>query len=150
MTTITMIAQPSHASALKAPVFVGIVMNMIVSAMLIVVSAVVLLACMTMHSEMEMFLAENLEHRILASGRPTQSCGSDAMERASDTANCFDHRGFRVVVGDGVAVYSMRHQKPLFIFGLQKGLMFVNERISKQQFEGEKSSFLGYMADATE
>jgi hypothetical protein len=44
----------------------------------------------------------------------------------------------------------MRHQKPLFIFGLQKGLMFVNERISTRQLEGEKSSFLRYMADAGE
>jgi hypothetical protein len=72
------------------------------------------------------------------------------VERDDGAPNCFDHRGFRVIVGNGLAVYSMRHQKPMFVFGLQKGLMFVNEKISAQQLEGEKSSFLGYMADVVE
>jgi hypothetical protein len=150
MTTITMIAQPSAVPSLKAPAFFGIILGMTACAMMIVVSAVVFLTCLTMRSEMEAFLAEDLEQRILESGQPSKSCGPDGVERESGDPNCFDHRGFRVVVGDSLAVYSMRHQKPLFIFGLQKGLMFVNERISTRQLEGEKSSFLRYMADAGE
>ncbi len=150
MTTITMIAQPSAVPSMKAPAFVGIVMGMAACALLVVVAAIVFLACFTMRSEMGMFLAESLERRILVADVPSKSCGSDGAEREGGVTNCFDHRGFRVVVGDAIAVYSLRHQKPLFIFGLQKGMVFVNEHISKQQMEGEKSSFLGYMADAAE
>lgn len=150
MTTITMIAQPSAVSPLRAPAFFGIVMSMAAFAMLLVASGVVLLACLTMRSEMDMFLAENLEHRIMQAGHPSKSCGSDGVERDGGVPNCFDHRGFRVIVGDRLVVYSMRHQKPLLVFGLEKGLMYVNEKISTRQLEGEKSSFLGYMADVVE
>ncbi|MNU89533.1 hypothetical protein D3C71_793750 [compost metagenome] len=148
MTTITTVAQPSAAPSFGAPAFFGAVMSMAALAMLLVASALVFLACFTMRSEMDMFLAGDLEHRIIQAGHLSKSCGSDGVEREDGVPNCFDHRGFRVIVGDGLVVYSMRHQKPLFVFGLQKGLMFVNERISAQQLEGEKSSFLGYMANA--
>ncbi len=150
MTTITKIAQPSAVPSLKAPAFVGIVLGAAACAMLVVVAGVVFLACLTTRSETEMFLAEHLEHRILSAGSPSKSCGSDGAERETVVLNCFDHRGFRVVVGNGLAVYSLRHQRPLFVFGLQKGMMFVNEKIPTRQLEGEKSSFLGYMTDVAE
>jgi hypothetical protein len=150
MTTITMIAQPAAVPSLKAPTFVGIVLVLTACAMMIVVSAVLFLTCLTMRSEMGVFLGENLEQRILISGSPSKSCGSDGVEREIGVPNCFDHRGFRVVVGESLGVYSMRHQKPLFIFGLQKGLTFTNERISTGQLEAERSSFLRYMADVGE
>lgn len=150
MTTITTVAQPSVAPSFGAPAFFRTVVSMGALAMLLAASALVFLSCFTMHSEMDMFLAGDLEQRIIQSGNPSKSCGSDGVERDDGVLNCFDHRGFRVIVGDGLVVYSMRHQKPLFIFGLQRGLMFVNERISAQQLEGEKSSFLGYMVNAGE
>jgi hypothetical protein len=147
MTTITSTAPPSAAPSLRVPAMVGVLMGVSACALLAVASAFVFLACLTTPAETETFLAENLEYRILNSGRPSKSCGSDGAERETGDPNCFDHRGFRVVVGDRLSVYSMRHQKPLFIFGLQKGMTFVNEKISTQQLEGEKSSFMGYMTD---
>lgn len=148
MTTIITVAHPSAAPSFGASAFFGTVMSMAALAMLLVVSALVFLACFTMRSEMDMFLAGELERRIIEAGHTSKPCSSDGVEHEVGRPNCFDHRGFRVIVGDSLVVYSMRHQKPLFVFGLQKGLMFVNERISAQQLEGEKSSFLGYMVDA--
>jgi hypothetical protein len=149
MTTIAPLARPSNLPSFKVAAFARGIFGAAGCAMLVGVAGVASLVCFTARAEMEQFFARSLEHRIRQIVPPSISCGSDGAQDNGSAPNCYDHRGFRVVAGDRVSVYSMRYQKPLFVFGLEKGFMFVNHKIPSRLMEGEKSSFLAYMVDTT-
>lgn len=79
--------------------------------------------------------------------RPGFSCDVSGAIVAAGEANCLDHRGFRVRKDHGYRIYSMRYSKPLFVFGLEGGLIFVNQKIDRRLQAAEQSAFAAYFRD---
>jgi len=144
MTSISPISQPS-LPAFRVPSLLRAVGYALFLAAIVLVAGVGLLACLTIPADLSDRLRHEIVARIEALGDPQFSCGVDGEERREGQPNCLDHRGFRVVKGADLLVFSMRYDKPLFVFGIGSGLMFTNEKISDRLLDGERSAFVGYV-----
>jgi hypothetical protein len=148
MTTIRVIEQEPPASPWGLEGAMRTLYLSVASGLLVICAAVGIMACMFISSDLEEFLTVEMQQRVHKTGRPTLVCSQDKGEVLEDgQENCFDFRGFRVVFEDGARIFSLRYSNPLFIFGVQRGMMFVNEHIPQSQLESEKASFLGYLND---
>jgi hypothetical protein len=76
--------------------------------------------------------------------RPGFSCDLFGRAIQGGPVNCLDYRGFRVRREDGYRVYSMRYSKPMFVFGIQRGLFFQNQKIDHVLQLAEQSAFAAY------
>jgi hypothetical protein len=76
--------------------------------------------------------------------RPGFSCDVIGQVIEDGEDNCTDYRGFRVRREDGYRVYSMRYSKPMFVFGIQNGLFFQNQKIDHLLQSTEQSAFAAY------
>ncbi|NTF17062.1 hypothetical protein G6L37_01290 [Agrobacterium rubi] len=100
---------------------------------------------MTLLDETDSVMRGDLLARIVAAGKPNAICGNDGKLASQGTMNCRDRRGFRIVVGDHVRVFSIRHSEPTFIFGIKDGMLFSNQKISSAVLASEQSSFIRYV-----
>lgn len=144
MTTISPIKRPA-AEGLRAPVLGRAAVAAVGSAMIVILTGFLALACLTMPYEIDGKLMSDLEARIMVMGKPDAACAHDGRLLAEGPRNCRDLRGFRIVTGAAIRVFSLRHDKPLFVFGLERGMIFTNEKMAPALLESEKTAFFGYM-----
>lgn len=114
------------------------------SALILCVAGLMALVCVTITDELDARFTSDLEARMLAYSSSVSTCGQDGTIISMDPGNCHDRAGFRVVTGDRIRVFSLRYAEPLFIFGLENGMVFTSEKISRPLLESEKSAFIRY------
>lgn len=86
-------------------------------------------------------MVTDMQMRIEAIPSPAFQCGRDAKPRADGDELCREMAGFRVKYGRDLRIFSTRYRDPLFIFGMEKGLIFTNDGISNGLMKSEKAAF---------
>lgn len=89
----------------------------------------------------------HIEQRLALIGEPTFRCDVAGNSLQSGDNNCFDHRGFRVIRSGGYRVFSLRYSKPLFVFGVERGMVVENQRIPVALQRSEADSFMRYLSE---
>lgn len=97
-------------------------------------------------NDMSSVLIDNLIERM-AGLRPGFSCDLSGKVAAEGELNCADYRGFRVRRDGGYRVYSMRYGNPVFVFGVENGLLVRNEKTDERVQVVEQASFMSYFVD---
>ena len=85
---------------------------------------------------------------MLAFSSAGATCAQDGTVISMDPGNCHDRAGFRVVTGNRIRVFSLRYAEPLFVFGLENGMVFTSEKMSRALLASEKSAFIRYANNA--
>lgn len=148
MTTIIPIDRSQASASVRLPAVAHAVLLASVAALLVLLGALGFLTSIVTPADMQRAFTRQIEMRALGIGRVDKSCGIDGAEVEGGPLNCLDYRGFRIVKGERLLVFSMRYSKPLFVFGIQSGMMFVNEKRNVTLIEAEKSAIFGYLHEA--
>jgi len=130
------------------PFMVESVLLAVAGALILCVAGLAALVCLTMTAEVDAKLTADLEARIRAPVSARSTCGQDGAVISMVPGNCHDRSGFRVVTGDRIRVFSLRYSKPLFIFGLENGMISTNEKIPRTLLASERSAFIWYANNA--
>lgn len=110
-------------------------------AAIVCLSGLALLTGYTAPDGMHERMVADMQWRIEAIASPSFQCGADANAQVGGLDVCREIPGFRIKYGRDVRVFSTRYRDPVFIFGLERGLIFTNESISDALVRSEKAAF---------
>jgi hypothetical protein len=148
LTSITPLDRFSALPPVRLPIIAHAGLVAAVAAFIVLLGAVCVLTSIVTPMEMDRTFTREIAIMASSVGRADKACGTDGSETGGAVPNCLDYKGFRIVKGERLMVFSMRYSKPLFVFGIQSGIMFVNEQRNSALVGAEKSAIFRYLRDA--
>lgn len=153
MTTIRRLSEPGDGSAVRTrrrwgAVLDGVSKGFLVAAVLFV-TVLHVQYILRERDRISEFFGRELEGAVRAMHAADMRCGLDGGLGNSASDNCYDYRGFRVVIPGPLApvrVFSLRYEKPLFIFSIRNGMTAFNQQVPSLIAATERDAFIRYVS----